>query len=262
MIVSAPFPLQQSLTLLSTADSKVRAASSINPNALVGVAPCLAFYARRTAALIDHSHAAACVRIAVVAFAVVRGARDGLNWAATVPITASSATAPYHEVGSASAIYPDRALVIAPGLTLNAGRAAALIHHPHAAPGVCIAIVAFPVVRGTGDGLTASIPIASTSRITAVPAATMVAAAQPEVGAASTIHPDSLIVISPGLSLDTGRSAALIRHPDTVLSGCGAKVPFSVIGCAGNRTTVLFRDTALRVQANRTQRHKRNRKDK
>src|SRR3954467_12072125 len=105
--MSAPSRFQQSLTLLSTADSKVRAASSINPNALVGIAPRLAFYARRTAALINHSHAAACVRVAIVAFAVVRGAGDSLNRTATVPVATATTTASNNKVGAATAVHPN-----------------------------------------------------------------------------------------------------------------------------------------------------------
>ncbi len=141
------------------------------------------------------------------------------------------------EVGSTTAINPDLAPVIAPGLSLNAWRSATLVDHADAATGVGVAVVSFAVVGGTGD-LSAAARVAS-SATAWITAAAVIATPQPEVGAAAPIDPDAIAVKSPGLVLDAGRTTALVDHADAVLGGHLAKMAFAVIGRTRNLASVL-----------------------
>lgn len=57
-------------------DDEVRPAAAINPDAAPIIAPAVALPARRSASLIHHAHAVACVSGAVVPVAVIGGAGD------------------------------------------------------------------------------------------------------------------------------------------------------------------------------------------
>jgi hypothetical protein len=158
------------------------------------------------------------------------------------------------EVGSTTAINPDLAPVITPGLSLNAWRSATLVDHADAAAGVRVAVVSFAVVGGTGD-LSAAARVASSTAWIPATTAAVIATTQPEVGAAAPIDPDAIAVKTPGLVLDAWRSAALVDHANAVLGGHLAKMAFAVIGCTRNLASVLRGNTALRAHPDTTECH-------
>jgi hypothetical protein len=156
------------------------------------------------------------------------------------------------EVRSTAPIHPDLVPVKAPGLVLDAGRSTTLVDQSNAAACICVAEVSFAIVGGAGNlPATARRIASSTARIpTAV-----IAAAKPEIGAAASIDPDATSVVSPGLVLDTWRSAALVNHANAVLGRYLAKVTLSVVGGARNLASILRSDTALRAQPDTTERN-------
>jgi hypothetical protein len=147
------------------------------------------------------------------------------------------------KVCSAAAIHPDLGPVIAPCLTLDAGRSAALVDHSDAPAGIRAAVVSFAVVRGAGDPLAAASP------------ASVKSPAEPEVSAAAAIDPDAISIESPGLSLDAWRSTALINHTNTVLGRYLTKMTLAIIGGTSNLASTLCGDPALRTQGHTTERN-------
>jgi hypothetical protein len=153
------------------------------------------------------------------------------------------------EVRSTAAIHPDLVSVKTPGLVLDAGRSTALVDHADAVAGVCVAEVSFAVVGGAGNLPNPARVASSTAWISAA----VIATTKPEVGAAAPIDPDAISVESPGLVLDTRRSAALVDHANAVLGSYLTKMTLAVIGGTRNLASVLRGDTALRPQPDTTE---------
>ena len=176
---------------------------------------------------------------AVVTATVVGGAGKGLADASAIAPSISMTIAPAvavaiagGEFGAAAAVDPDAVVVPAPGLSLVAGGAAALVRESNTAAGIGIAVVSAAVVRGAIDGLSGAI-VAPPSA--AVAPAVAVAVSGGEFGAAAAVDPDTVVVPAPGLSLNAGRAAALTRELDAAAGVGVAIVTSTIIGSAVDR---------------------------
>src|SRR5262249_24459780 len=109
----------------ATADGEVGSASAIHPNVLLAVAPGASVVAVRVAALPKQAHvAAADMRVAFMTMHNVRRAGDYFDVVCCrlpigsilgiVAVVAASASAPNLEVGAATMIDPDAAVVVRP----------------------------------------------------------------------------------------------------------------------------------------------------
>ena len=67
-----------------------------------------------------------------------------------------------------------------------------------------------------------------------------------KIGSAAAVDPDPMAIVSPGLILDTGGAAALIGHLYAAAGIHAAQMSPPVIGSAGDISTILRRDPALR----------------
>jgi len=159
-----------------------------------------------------------------------------------VPISTAATTG---ELGPAAAIDPDATAVPSPGLSLGAGRAAALVGQSYTPVGVHIARVALAIIGGAVNGagvIVAAIPIAAvatavpTSTAAPIPVAATVTAG--ELGTASAVDPDAVATPAPGLSLDAGRAAALIGHANSTAGIHIATVAVAIIGGAVDSLSV------------------------
>jgi hypothetical protein len=146
------------------------------------------------------------------------------------------------KVGAASAVHPYALVVVTPGLTLNAGRTAALIDEPNPPSRPCLAKVISAVVRGAGNYPSRR---RRRRRVSISGSGTPVAAAEHEVGPTSAIDPGTGSVISPGLVLNAGRTAALIHHAYSVPRVHITVVTSAVVGGAGKIAPVLIGHTTL-----------------
>jgi hypothetical protein len=118
--------------LLLPADFKIRAATTIHPNAASVTAPGAALNAGRTAALANQTDLTVEAFMTPMTFSITGFTVKSLNIPATIPVsiiiaisvsvaipaTARVAVAKF-KVGAATAIYPDAAPVVAPGAALN-----------------------------------------------------------------------------------------------------------------------------------------------
>jgi hypothetical protein len=117
---------------------KVGTATAIDPDAATIEAPSLALDAARPAALPDELNSGAGVNFTIVAPAVIRRAGRNLRvrWRRRLQT----------KVGAAAVIDPDATVVEAPGISLRAGRAAALMKQLNPLTGIGVAAVALAVV--------------------------------------------------------------------------------------------------------------------
>jgi hypothetical protein len=139
---------------------EIRAAAAIDPDATAIEAPGGALYARRAAALVYHSYATACIHRTEIAPSIVGGTRNGVHRpsaSSTDRRTVHAVPYTYDEVCAAAAIDPDSAAVESIGGALYAGRAAPLIHHPHATAGIHRAQMTPAIVGGACDAASALI---------------------------------------------------------------------------------------------------------
>ncbi len=142
--------LLPSVAVAIATGGELGAASAIDPEAAVVVAPGAVLDAWAAADLADELDAAAGVYVAVVALSVIGGAGDGLTLAL---LLVAGAVASGGELSTASAIDPEAAVVVAPGVVLDAWAAADLADELDAAAGIDVAVVALSVIGGAGDGL-------------------------------------------------------------------------------------------------------------
>ena len=135
------------------ADDEVGTASAIDPYASTVPSPGLTLRTRGAAALVSHLDSAARVCAAVVSFSIVGGTSECLTNSATTCVSASAGD----EISATSSIDPYASAVPSPGLTLCAGRAAALASHLYSTSCIDVAVVPLSVIRGAGNGLSAAV---------------------------------------------------------------------------------------------------------
>jgi hypothetical protein len=109
-----------------------------------------------------------------------------------------------------------------PRLIAHAGRAAELPIPLHLVIAIAPAVVAAAIIGLTFDGILAG----ST--------AIFIVGANPEVCPAAPVHPETILVNSPGLILNAGRTADLTVQPHLVIPIAAAVVPVPIIGFALN----------------------------
>ena len=201
-----------------SAQSKIRAAPAVYPNASLVVTPGRALRTRRTTALIQQRHAPARVGVAIMPPSIIRGTSDCAAAYRRTVIPTTLTAAANREIRAAPAVHPNAALIVAPAVTLCAGRTTALIQQRHAAARVGIAIMPPSVVRGAGDGASAS---------AVIPAGTT--APNDKVGTAATIYPNASLIVAPGRALRAGRTAALPDHLHAAARIDGTVIPAAVV---------------------------------
>jgi hypothetical protein len=152
------------------------------------------------------------------------------------------------KVSAAAPVHPDSPVIEAPGLTLDTGRATALVSQSYAAAGICRAINPFAVIGGTGDGYPGR-----SARPSWAPRSP--ASPQVKIRPATAIHPDTLLAVAPGLSLDAGRAAALIDHLYSAAGVDPAQMPLHVVGGTGHLSSVLLSDSALGPSSRQSEGH-------
>ena len=194
--------------------AELGAASVVDPEAAVVDAPGLAEGAGRAADLTVEGNVAATSDVTPVSFAVVGGAGDGLTLLSWPPLVSVASGG---ELGAASLIDPETSVVVAPGLALDAWAAADLSGELNAAASVDIAVVTLPVIGGAGDGLALLAWVAGA------------VTSGGELGAASLIDPEALVVVAPGLALDAWAAADLAGELDAAAGVDIAVVALSVI---------------------------------
>lgn len=146
---------------IAIAGGEFSAAATVNPDTIVIPPPSLALVAGGATALVGESNTAAGIGVAVIAAAVIRGAIDSLSGAIvaapsatvapSVPVAVSGG-----EFSAAAAVDPDAIVIPSPGLSLNAGRAAALTRELYASAGVGVAIVTPTIIGSAVDSLAMS----------------------------------------------------------------------------------------------------------
>jgi hypothetical protein len=219
--------------------AELSAASTVYPQATAICSPGLSLNAGRTADLAGQDNVVGIAAVrdrAIVATAIVRGA--GKRPAATsTPVTAITTTVASSgdEFGAASAIDPYAPVVIAPALTLIAGGTADLTAESHSPLCIDIAVVTFSIIGGAGNGLATAPVISSTP---AIATATTVG---DEFGAASAIDPDPTVIPAPGLALNAGGSAPLLRHLNPATRISAAVIAMAIIGGAVDGLSVCSR---------------------
>jgi len=227
--------------LLARTDAEFGTAATIDPDAALVPSPGLAFNARRAAALAYEAHAtdlAVVVCAAILASAIVRGAIDDvLLVALTGPVASSVIAVSGLEVGAASAIDPNAIARISPSSAFDARRPGNLAGQLDSATSVNTAELTAFVVGSAVNRL----PTSTTALSGPV---TSAATTKLEVGATSTVNPDPVPVVAPGLSLNAGRSGDLPHEPDTPASVGIAVLPTFVIGGATNGLSTVVAATA------------------
>jgi hypothetical protein len=152
-----------------------------------------------------------------VSASVVGGAGDELWrwWSGRRAVAASTCE---DEVGAAATVYPEAAVIDAPGLAANAGGAADLTDELRVTCAADGAPIPFAIVGGAGDGLLGW----------------AVATVEGEVGAAAAVYPETPVVDAPGLAANAGRAADLADELSVACAADGAPVSFAVVGGASN----------------------------
>lgn len=146
--------------------------------------------------------------VAVIAIAVVTGAAI---------ITAADC-----EVGAATTVDPNAAVVEAPGLAVNTGSFTALANEADAAVGADWAAVDVEVVGRTIKGASAAVVVV----------VGVVAGADGEIGAATAVDPDAVAGNAPGAAVNAGGFALLANDFDAAVSVDGAEVAIEIVGGA------------------------------
>ena len=125
------------------------------------------------------------------------------------------------EVCAAATVDPETALIDAPGVVLDTGRATDLPDEASIAASTDVAVVSFAVVGGTGDDASWWWGWRS-------------ATTDGEFGTAAAVDPEAAAVNAPGIALDTGRAADLSDEANIAAAADVAVVPFAVVGGAGD----------------------------
>jgi uncharacterized protein GlcG (DUF336 family) len=108
------------------ADAEVGSAAFVDPEAALIDAPCIALDALGAADLTREANVAAVADVAPVSAAVVGGTGNDLHGWRTWGWSVSTTTAADGKVGSAATVDPEAAIVDAPGVAADTGRAADL----------------------------------------------------------------------------------------------------------------------------------------
>jgi hypothetical protein len=110
---------------------------------------------------------------------------------------------PDSKVCAAAAVHPNTAVIVAPGLALDTGRATALVSESHAAAGIHRTVIALSIIRRAGDGCHVR-TTGSARSITRAPGSITGSAAtsQVKVCPASAVDPNPFAAITPCLPLD------------------------------------------------------------
>jgi len=137
----------------------------------------------------------------------------------------------HHEFGATAAVDPEATVVAAPGLTLDAWRAAYLAAEADFAARD-IAPVALAVIGGAGDNLAWRATAATTYR---------------ELGTAAAIHPEAALVDTPGLTANARRTADLATQVDALRASSKAVAPVAtaIIGGAGDNLALTSAGTPV-----------------
>lgn len=224
-------------------------AAMIYPDAVVVVSPTVAEPAGRLADLPRKLYSASCVRCTVLAGAEVGGAFQSAHiWGRVITVNRRLAPPCQREVGAAAVVHPNPATIVAPTITFAASRPAALSQHRRGACDVAVAIMSLAILGGAGKlhrflvtvlrtsvtievvaipimisiRIPVMIPIATTPTLIPIVIAVVVAIAimvavdasdlrriHQKICAAATINPNSLLIESPSLILNTSRLAVL-----------------------------------------------------
>jgi hypothetical protein len=143
-------------TSASTAKGELGAAAAIDPETAIVDTPGLVLDARGAAELAaERDSAEIAVGLAPVSASVVGGASDDLALTSATPVAAAIDD----ELGAAAVIDPEAAVVDAPGLVFDAGRAADLAVEADAAASVYVAPISAAVIGGAVDDLALTVTL-------------------------------------------------------------------------------------------------------
>ena len=143
-------------------------------------------------------------------------------------------------------IHPDATPVVAPAITLTAGRVAAPLQQLHTTSGVSLAIVPVHVVGVAGDNLVlppamvVAIPVVVSVVVSVMVSITVPVPAAPasfdrEIGPAAMIDPDAPAIRAPTVAFAAGRLAALLHQANPAPAPISiAVMPVAIIGRAGD----------------------------
>jgi len=200
---------------------EIGAAAVIHPNAAHFAAPRAALDTFGFTAAPNEANGAVRTRVAEVAVHIVgrAGDVDVVLLVFLVVLIAAD-----FEIGAATAIHPNSAIVIAPSSAVDAVGFTALAEEPNAAASVSLAGMPVHIVRRAGHGL----------RRAAVAGRT-----QFKVSAATLIHPNAATVVTPSATENAFRTAALTGEAYAVADARRAKVAITFIGGAVDGIAVV-----------------------
>jgi hypothetical protein len=199
----------------ASADAELGAAAIVDPEAALVDSPGLALNAGRSADLAVELDVATTTSVAPVSLAVIGGAGDDLRgwWSRRRAVACAEG-----EVSTAATVDPEAAIVDAPGIAADAGRAADLADELDIAAVTDGAPVSFAIVGGAVDSL---LPWPEASALG-------------EFGTASSINPEAAVVDAPGVAANAGRTADLADELGVARPTNGTPVSFAVVGGAGD----------------------------
>src|ERR1700736_2848458 len=208
---------------------KICPASMVHPDPLTVIAPAITLLAGRVAILLHHPHFSPRIHRARMPVHVIGRTRNRVALVRSfVPVRV------HRKICPASMVHPDPLTVIAPAITLLAGRVAILLHHPHFSPCIHRARVPVHVIGGTRNRVAlirSCVPI----RV------------HGEIRPAAMVHPDPLTVIAPAVTLLAGRGAILLHHPHFSPRIHRAGVPLHLCGGARSRVPLIRSCLPIRV---------------
>ena len=231
--VAGPFA---PLALAAIDDLEIGAAAAIDPDAVAIVAPRAIEDAIGFAALADDEDTVTRINGTESALHVIGRAVDQ-GGGVSLPVSGNA------EIGTATAVDPDAALAIAPGLAFNASGLAALANHAHAEASIGRTPGAAHIIGGAvnhvGFAPSAEVAIAiATAVVVSVVAAIMAddngwsLGAYFEFRTAAAIDPDSPIVVAPAATLNALGLALLVNHLNAAGGIHEANVPVHVVRIA------------------------------
>jgi hypothetical protein len=214
--------------LLAAPRHEVRPAPVVHPNPVLVKIPRVPLLASGPASLLHQLHSAPCIHLTKVLPAVIRSAVQRLLRPARAsrmfqmlrmfwPLVRLC-----HKLRPASVIHPNPAPIEPPGNALLARGVAVLPDQIHIPLRVCLAVVPSAVVRRAAHNRFAPAVLPRALKL------------HPEVRTTSVIHPDSVFVIAPRISLPALRAARLFFQCHACSRIRRAITPPPVIRRAGN----------------------------
>jgi len=129
------------------------------------------------------------------------------------------------EIGTATAVNPNAAVVVTPGLAKDARRVAALAHEANAAVGVHAAAVDIEIVGSAIESADAAVAVIVRIFI----------GADGKVSPTATVHPNVVAYNAPSAPIDAGGFTSLTKKFDATIGVDRAKVAIEVV-----RSTIKF----------------------